>query len=81
MIKKYLSILLSYSLIFFISCSENDNKSEEIIEIVEPFEFSNATNLDQENQIEIVTWNIKRFSSRQKVFGSLCTKFIRVMEC
>lgn len=66
MIKKYLSILLSYSLIFFISCSENDNKSEEIIEIVEPFEFSNATNLDQENQIEIVTWNIKRFPQDKK---------------
>ena len=63
---KYLYIVLSYSLLFFWSCNEEDNDSEQIIEVIDSFDFSNATDLNRNDQIEIVTWNIKRFPQDKK---------------
>tara|TARA_B110000196_G_scaffold305458_1_gene303093 strand:+ start:1525 stop:2535 length:1011 start_codon:yes stop_codon:yes gene_type:complete len=63
---KYLYILLSFSLTLLWSCEEKDSTAEQVIEVIEPIVFSNATNLNKNDQIEIVTWNIKRFPQDNK---------------
>ena len=66
MLKKYLNIFLFCSLSILWSCEKENNASEQVIDVIEPVEFLNATNLNKNDQIEIVTWNIKRFPQDNK---------------
>lgn len=66
MLNKYLYIVPFFTFLLLCSCEEKNISLEQTIEVIEPINFSNATNLNKNNQIEIVTWNIKRFPQDNK---------------
>lgn len=66
MLSKYLYIFIFFLFTLLWSCEEKKSTSDEVIDIVEPIDFSNAKSLNKSEQIEIVTWNIKRFPQDNK---------------